>query len=257
MYFLGVLGLLFGSFSNMLIYRLSSFEPVQSTRSRCIHCHTALPIRSLVPVLSYLIQSGRCLFCDKRIPLRYLLVELVMGIGFILIWILNLPLIETIKLLIFFFAGLTLFVIDLKSKRLPDLITLPLLIIGLAFAWNQHTLLTSVMGACLGFSIYFTIRFIGRLIYKQEVMGGGDLKLGAALGSYWGIEHILMTSYLSFLLGGLVSLCLLLLKKCSRRDHIPFGPFILLGSCISLFFFDAILTLIYNPIEGFRILQQH
>ena len=137
-----------------------------------------------------------------------------------------------VKLTLYFWLLLVLFWTDMESYILPLPLTVGLGAIGLGWALLEGHLLTSLLGGIVGYSLLWGVRIIGQLIYKKESLGKGDLKLNAAIGLYWGSVHVLWSTYLAFVIGALICGVLLLLKRKSRHDMIPFGPFLIVGTGI-------------------------
>ena len=242
-YIAGLFGALFGSFFNLLISRLPQSKPIVWNRSECPTCQHTLSPLDLVPILSYIALFGRCRYCKKCISFRYLLCELLTAGYFMFCWHQYGLSLMGIKLILFCSAFIVLFFTDIETYTLPDLITLPLIVIGLVFALVEGTLISSLLGCILGFSVYFSLGWLAKLYYKQEVMGGGDMKLGAAIGAFWGLTTVGIACYMSFLIGGFIGLILLVLQKKSLRDHMPFGPAIILATLVVLFFEPQLWTI--------------
>jgi leader peptidase (prepilin peptidase) / N-methyltransferase len=232
--FLGVFGAVMGSFANMLIHRLPISENIVYKRSFCPKCQHPLSAWALIPILSYLFLLGKCHYCKARIPIRYLICEILSSTLFIWCWLQFGNSLMFYQTSLFLFCMLVLFFTDLETYILPDVLTIPLIPIGIIFAIVQNNLIGSIQGLLIGFLTFFIIAQLAKLYYKKEAMGGGDIKLAAAIGAYWGVKIIMTTIYLSFLLGGIVSITLLLLKLRKRTDNIPFGPYIILGFILAL-----------------------
>lgn len=235
-----IAGIILGSFFNMLIYRLPRRQNIATDRSRCPSCGHTLSVKDLIPVLSYLIQLGRCRYCRSRIPVRYLLCELITPAILVSSWLafgLS-PLFA--KTALFLCAMEILFFTDLETYTLPDSITLPLVAAGLIWNGTEGTFLSSLYGALIGMASYGVIAIVSKWYYKQDAMGMGDIKLGAAIGAFWGVRIITVTVYFSFILGGIFSVALILLRIKKRTDHIPFGPWIIAASLVALYWGDAI-----------------
>jgi len=235
-----VLGLLIGSFLNVVIYRVPAGESVVSPRSRCPRCGTELAARDNVPVLSWLFLRGRCRTCAEPISSRYPLVEAGCGVLFgLMTWrFMDSPL--TIPAYLYLAAvGLALAMIDVDTKRLPDALTLPsypvaaaLLLIP-AFGYHEWSdFVRAVLGAVALGGFYFVVLFI-----YPKGMGWGDVKLAGVLGAYlgwlsWG--HVAVGGFLGFALGGVLGGLLMLVGRAGRKTAIPFGPFMILGTIIAV-----------------------
>lgn len=234
-----ILACVLGSVMTMLYYRLPLQLPITFDRSKCPHCKHVLGVLSLFPVLSYLWQKGKCRYCHYPISFFYLLIEVLMILFTSLLYIKFGFSFLFFKLLSYLFFMLTLFFIDIRTYLLPDKLTIPVFILGLAFSYPL--LVNHMMASILGAAILFGIRFIGNWIYKTETMGLGDVKLAASIGAFWGTKHILLTLYLSFIVGGILAIFLMIFTKKGRKECMPFGPAIILSSAISFFYGDFII----------------
>lgn len=238
-----ILGLLFGSFLNVVIYRLPREESVVTPGSHCPQCNTQLSAGELIPVVSYLAQKGRCKTCDAPISSRYPLVELSTAtlltlqfhfFGFVLAFL--------------FFGLLTLVLvamtmIDYDLQIIPDELNLLLLILGVVYLLvvrlpeaGLRGLLPHAIGFFIGGGLFFAIA-----VLSGGGMGGGDVKLMAVMGLWFGWQQLLVLMLLSFVSGAVISLFLLATKIKGRKDAIPFGPFIALAAYLTSLFGPAIL----------------
>jgi len=226
-----VSGVLAGSFSNMLIYRLPRGQNWVTGRSKCPHCRQVLAVRDLIPIVSYVASGGRCRYCHVPIKKRYLWVEVlapvVVVLAFIqapgwgwLFW----------KLAIFYMVSLTIFFTDLETSIIPDELSLGLVALGLGSRLIVGDVWDGVYGVAIGFGVYFAIGYLTKLIYKKDTMGGGDIKLGAGIGAMWGSMITLYAMYFSFIIGAVIGIVLIVSKKKTRQDYIPFGPMIVMAS---------------------------
>jgi len=237
----GILGLLVGSFLNLVIHRVPLGESVVHPRSRCPGCGTELAARDNVPVLSWVLLRGRCRTCGEPISPRYPMVELGTAVLFagVAVWCglsWSLP-------AYLYLAGISvaLSAIDLDVRRLPDKIVLPSYVVALVLLllpavaegrWDAY-LRAALTGVGL-FAFYFLLA----LIYPAG-MGFGDVKLSGVLGIYlgwysWGLA--ILATFVAFLLGAVVGVAVMVRTKEGRRTKVPFGPFMLLGTFIALFF---------------------
>ena len=235
------LGLVMGSFVNVLIHRLplmieASHNATSTSRfdlswpaSHCPHCQARLRFWHNVPVLSFLVLQGRCAFCHRAISVRYPLIELLTA----LIWVacawhwdagwssMSWALFATILL--------ALSVIDAKTTLLPDLLTQTLLWLGLAASALDTTHISSqdaVWGAILGYGSLWLIATVFEHATGKVGMGAGDFKLLAALGAWLGAWTLIPLVFLASTTGALIGLVLMLSKKMQRHDYLPFGPFL-------------------------------
>lgn len=234
-----VLGLLVGSFVNVLAHRVPRGESVVRPRSACPSCGHPIRVRDNVPVVSWLLLRGRCRDCGAGVSVRYPAVELLTAAVFgLLAWRLG-PDAALPAFLYLGGIGVALAVIDLDVKRLPNALTLPSYVVvpallGLAAvadgdpgAWVR----AMVAGAAL-YAFYFVLA----LVYPAG-MGFGDVKLAGILGMYlgWlGWDVWVVGAFLGFLLGGLTGVVLMVAHRASRKSEIPFGPFMLAGVLLAV-----------------------
>jgi len=246
-----LLGLLIGSFINVVIYRLpimlertwqaqiseSRSEPSSETfnlavpRSRCPTCSAQLSALENVPVLSYLALRGRCRHCKSAIPRRYLLVELGASLISVLIVMTFGYTLSALAYLIFSWCLLTLSLIDLDHYLLPDDITLPLLWLGLLVSATglglpEVSLSDSVVGAAAGYLSLWSLFWAFLFATGKEGLGYGDFKLLAALGAWLGWQALLPILLLSSLTGAVIGLALIAFGGRERGAPLPFGPFL-------------------------------
>lgn len=234
-----VFGLVVGSFLNVVIHRVPRKESVVSPRSRCPGCDTELANRDNIPVLSWLLLRGRCRTCGMAISPRYPLVELGTGALFA---VLALRLSDEAALPAFLVLGAALIaisLIDLEHFIVPNRIVYPTLflmaplLVGAAVVEDDWSSLRgAVLGGLLGFGILFAIHLV-----SPRGMGFGDVRLAGLLGVALGwldLGHVLLGLFLGFLTASVISLTLIGLKVRSRKDRIPFGPFLALGAVLAI-----------------------
>lgn len=225
-FFIIITALIVGSVSNMLIYRLPRTLPIGMSRSKCTTCNHTLGWKSLIPLLSYLFQKGKCAYCTHKISLRYFLVESISVIVFLLLYKTTPPQEWAVTVSVFICLH-CLFWIDIETQFLPNILTYIVIMIGIIHGIYTETLPNSILGLISGSSTLYMIGKIGKWIYKKDTIGFGDIKLMAGLGSIVGVVAILKTLYLSFFIGGIIGIFLIILKRKSRKEYIPFGPFII------------------------------
>ena len=227
-----LLGLVFGSFFNVVIYRLPRQMSLLRPGSACPHCGHRLTVSELVPVLSFLWQKGRCRECRGQISWRYPLVEFVTGSGFVAIALKQSTIPEVMAGLVFFSLLAVLALIDLEHKVLPNALTVPGIILGLLFALLGWTTPfgTSVIGAATGFLLIFVIALLSR-----GGMGMGDAKLMSMIGAFLGWKSVFFVLFGASLLGSIVGIIHLYLTKQGRRTPLPFGPFLATAALVIYF----------------------
>ena len=240
-----VLGLLVGSFLNVVVWRVPRGESVVSPPSACPGCGHAIRPRDNVPVVSWLVLRGRCRDCGATISARYPLVELATGALFALTaWRVG-PTWALPAYLYLAAIAVALTLIDIDVRRLPNSIVLPsyvvaalLLLLPAAATGDWQAYLRALLGAAVLFAGYFALAFA-----YPAGMGFGDVKLAGVLGLYlgwlgWG--ELAVGAFLGFLLGGVWGVALLLARRAGRKSAIPFGPFMLGGALLAVFVGEAV-----------------
>lgn len=225
-----ILGLLLGSFLNVCIYRLPREESIISKPFHCIKCKSKLGILDLLPVVSYAFISGNCRYCGEKISFRYPLVELLTGLLFFITYFHIGFDILLIKYLFLFSLLMVITFIDIEHKIIPNQLVAIILI--WAAIWQilypQIELYKAVAGSLLGGGILLFSAIISR-----GGMGGGDIKFMFAAGFFLGISITALALFLAFLIGSIVGMGLIVLRIKSRKDPIPFGPFLSIGVFIA------------------------
>ncbi len=239
-------GLIFGSFFNVCIYRIPKEESVAFPPSHCPNCSNKLKPLDLIPVFSYLFLKGKCRYCGEKISPRYALVELFTGIIFLLLF-----LEYGISFVFFKYVILSSFliiigIIDYDTTDVYFKITLTGVVIGvilmLAGFVFHVSILDAVLGAFLGGGVIFLIVFL------TKGMGEGDIEICLLSGLYLGLSKTTVLLFLSFVIGGIIGILLLILKKKTRKDYIPFGPFIAAAGVITMLLGDKIINWYLNLI---------
>ncbi|MDD2234220.1 MAG: prepilin peptidase [Desulfitobacteriaceae bacterium] len=239
--FYGILGLIIGSFLNVVIYRVPRGESIVSPGSHCLVCGHALSFWELIPVLSFIIQKGSCRKCGTSISCRYPAVEILTGgLFFYTVWLnQGVQDARVFWYLVFVAILIALAFIDLDTMTLPDGLVYPLLIIGLLGSFvlpGTPGWLESVLAAAAAGGAFWLIT----LVYPQG-MGFGDVKFVAALGAFLGFPHIILAVFSASLAGSIIGLSMLLLHRRKIKQPIPFGPFLSFGALAVLFWGDQII----------------
>ncbi len=233
-----VLGLMLGSFYNVVIIRVPRGESIVHHPSRCPGCQTRLTIPDLFPVLSYLLLRGRCRHCGQHIPVRYPLVELGGGFIAVVSYLFFGVGPEGLLALVFLSLLLILSAIDLEHFLLPDSIVGFGVAVGLPLAmvvwWPQW--FDPLGGFLVGGGLFLLIAVVSR-----GGMGGGDIKMAAMIGLYLGWKMALLSFLAAFIVGGALGSIFLLLGIKGRKDHLPFGPMLAVGAALALFWGPTIL----------------
>ncbi|MDD2749122.1 A24 family peptidase [Acidithiobacillus sp.] len=239
--FVGLFGLLIGSFLNVVVHRVPRRESIIRPSSHCPQCGHVLRAWENIPVLSWLLLRGRCHSCGSSISWRYPALELLTGIFSVVVawqWGFRWSLIPA---LFFTWTLLALTLIDLETQLLPDRITKPGMLLGLlinasAFLGSGLALTTplnALLGIVLGYGSLWLLATVYLKMTGRHGMGGGDLKLLGLIGAWLGWQAVFLTLFIAAISGGLVATVFLLRGK--GRDYaIPFGPYLALGGWLML-----------------------
>ena len=265
-----VFGLAIGSFINVVIYRLpimmqrewrrdclelleqpdtdgdERFDLVYP-RSRCGHCGHQITALENIPLLSYIVLGGKCSACKTPISPQYPLVELFTGlVSAVVGWRLGVG-VETLAALVLSWSLIAASGIDIGHKLLPDSITLPLLWLGILLALGDVfvPLEDSVIGAAAGYLSLWSVFMLFKLVTGKEGMGHGDFKLLAALGAWTGWQMLLVIVLMSSIVGAVVGITMILLRRSERGTQIPFGPYLAAAGWITLLWGESLLRSYY------------
>lgn len=234
------LGLVMGSFGNVVADRLPTATSLGG-RSHCEGCNKTLRLWELIPVFSWLALRGRCARCGVRIPARFTVVEFLMGMLFVLAaYASSFLLIPSLLLAIAFWAMLLITVIDLRTQLIPDILTI---ILGVSALGYQLVIGGNPLIATLIGPAFFGAQW---LLSRGRWVGSGDVFLSGALGLLLGTWPLaLIGLFLAYITGALIALIGLLTRTVTRSSHIPFGPFLILGTLVSFFWGNEILALLF------------
>ncbi|MEH1889173.1 MAG: A24 family peptidase [Nostoc sp.] len=264
------LGASIGSFINVIVYRLPAGLSILWPPSRCPHCLNQLKAYDNVPVFGWISLRGRCRYCKSKIYVRYPVVEGVTGIIFLLVFLVFQVSTLTIGYWAFCSWLLALSLIDLDTMTLPNRLTQSGLVVGILFQMVVgflpeassvtlvNHLMMAIVGAVLGLWLFDAIAILGSIAFGKAAMGAGDAKLAAMMGAWLGWKYLLLASFIACVLGALVGSGVIMRRRirgASRREaptqetsrqrlgqKMPFGPFLALGSVITLFSGEAILS---------------
>ncbi|MEH2406050.1 prepilin peptidase [Nostoc sp.] len=263
------LGTSIGSFINVIVYRLPAGLSILWPPSRCPYCLNQLKAYDNVPVFGWISLKGRCRYCKSKISVRYPVVEGVTGIIFLLVFLVFQVSTLTIGYWAFCSWLLALSLIDLDTMTLPNPLTQSGLVVGILFQMVVgflpeassvtlvNHLMMAIVGAVLGLWLFDAIAILGSIAFGKAPMGAGDAKLAAMMGAWLGWKYLLLASFIACVLGALVGGGVMpkRIRAASRRETVtqetsrqrlgqkmPFGPFLALGSVITLFSGEAILS---------------
>jgi len=231
-----LLGLILGSFLNSVIYRLPRGISVARGRSFCPRCGHQLKALDLIPLFSFLFLKGRCRYCRAPISFRYPLVELLTGIGLALLFWFYGSSFDFFQWAILYLFLISLFFIDLEHKLLPDILTIPGILIGLGFQIVRGNYWQAPLGAAIGGGLFLLIY----LLWKGG-MGGGDIKLALMVGAFLGYPLVFVWFFISFILGAIGGIVGMLVFKLKGKSAIPFGPYMTVAVLITAFWGSSIL----------------
>jgi len=266
-------GLIVGSFLNSIIYRLSTGAPHQLlfksggglSRSFCPDCRHTLSWQDLIPLLSFLILKGKCRYCHQPISSQYPLVELATGTLFALVfnYLSTLPgFVNLILLLVITCFLIIIFVYDLKHYIIPDKIIYPAIATAFLYQlfrilefgnwnlfgiWNlEFGILRPILSAVLASGFFLIIV----LISQGKWMGAGDIKLAFLMGLFLSFPKILVALFLAFFIGAIIGVGLVVSRKKTLKSEVPFGPFLVTGIFIALFWGENIINWYLNFFNG-------
>jgi prepilin signal peptidase PulO-like enzyme (type II secretory pathway) len=228
--FLFILGCVIGSFLNVLIDRLPD-DRWPTGRSMCDGCGRILAPFELVPILSWLIQKGRSICCHKQLSAWYPVVEVVTGIVYVLL---------AGKAILFYIlasAFIVIFFADLKYHIIPDAMTVVVTVVALLLTGREH--LVAGLGMC---ALFYVVYWLSR----EKGLGFGDVKFAFPMGLLLGFYNALIAVYIACILGGLVGAILVLGQRKKLKSMIAFGPFLILGTLVMLFFEKDVWALIHR-----------
>ena len=241
-------GLIIGSFLNVLIYRIPRNENIAWPGSHCTTCGHGLKWYDNIPLVSYIILKGRCRYCGSHISARYPIVEALNAVLYIVMYakfgfganFIVYSLMSSLLLAIFF--------IDLKEMIIPDSLLSGILILSVIHKGVNYFLYSlpfgifdSILGLLAAGGLFLII-----MVASGGGMGEGDVTLAGALGFVLGVKYVLLNIFLSFILGAIISIVLLAAKIKTRKDPIPFGPFIVLGFFITVLWGQELINLYIN-----------
>lgn len=253
-----IAGLIFGSFANVVIYRVPRNLSIIRPRSKCPSCDAPVKAYDNIPIVSFLILGGKCRNCGKPIGWRYPLTELTNGLLYVLAFYIYLYKAQNPGLfLVSIYLStvfLIIFLIDYDFRIIPDSLSISGIIIGFGVSFIPGLTigpLQSGIGILVGGLLFLAIAELGDRIFKKESMGGGDVKLAAMLGAFMGWKGIFLILCLASLLGTIIGLTILALAKDKQAAHtVPFGPFLVTAGLIT-FYWGHQLIAAYLKLVGF------
>ncbi|MCX6735098.1 MAG: prepilin peptidase [Candidatus Peregrinibacteria bacterium] len=273
-----ILGSAIGSFISVVIYRLQAKKKgIIAGHSMCPSCKKQLKWKHLIPIFSWLFLRGKCAYCNKKISVHYLLLEVLTGTLFLVSFIhwnflISIPSIINPQFLNYsidwnIFATLAFYLVefsflmaifffDLMHKEIPDQLSIPAIVIAIAGILSFSPVMQTGINMLIGGGIIFLFFFLQYILSRGTWIGGGDLRLGALMGillswstggfSGWLVG--ILGLVIAYLIGGLLSVILIIAKKLNHKSTIPFGPFLVIGTVTAIFFGQTILNWYFNTL---------
>ena len=243
-----MIGSLWGSFSNVCIYRLPEGGNIVSSRSKCRDCKKKIKWFDNIPFISYIILGGKCRNCSSKISFQYFFVELLVASGFVVSFYFFQFSITTLLLCLLTIFFVIIFFIDLKHFIIPNELTFPLMAIGFLKSFdpnlNQYLFpnyINSLIGGVAGYLIIWFIIFAYKKLRNKEGMGLGDAKLLSAIGFWFGWISIPFILFFSSFVALGFAIPSLMNKSKTMSSQIPFGPYLVLGCVLYLFLIEQII----------------
>ena len=245
-----IFGICIGSFLNVCIFRLPAGKSIVHPPSSCPGCNAAIRFYDNIPVLSWFILRGQCRNCHTPIAFRYVMVEILGGFMAVCVYLRFGPSVQGIIYFSFIAALLVITFIDIDYHIIPDVISLPGILLGFAASFFIPTLswMDSLIGILAGGGSLYAVAWGYERITGKEGMGGGDIKLLAMIGAFIGWQGVLLTIFVGSAIGTLVGLIDMRVKKKDMKMRIPFGPFLALGAIIHLFLGNELIAWYLNTL---------
>jgi leader peptidase (prepilin peptidase)/N-methyltransferase len=232
-----VFGAVVGSFLNVCIYRIPAGSSIATPSSHCPQCKNPIRFYDNIPILSYLFLRGRCRACKEKIPIIYPAVETLTALISLSLFLKYGPSLQYLITFLFSSALIVITFIDLEHQIIPDVISLPgipLFAIAAVLVMDI-TVLESLIGVLIGGGALFAIAFGYEFITKREGMGGGDIKLLAMIGGFFGWKSLIFILLVSSFVGAIIGISVILLKGQDMKYAIPFGPFLSIAAVAYIF----------------------
>jgi len=240
----GIVGLMFGSFFNVCIARLPRGESVVTPPSHCPKCNAPINWYDNIPVVSYLVLGAKCRACRAPISIRYPVVEITTAVAFVLQAIAfgDDPVLLASRLVLTSML-IVLFGTDYDTQRLPNVITLPGIVIGIAFSFfTPPGIVSSLIGAALGAGILLAVRWAWRKLRGVDAMGLGDVKMLAMIGAFLGWRQVWVVLFFASLTGAIAGVLLTMGRGRSMQTRLPFGTFLAIATYVASLVGERLLT---------------
>jgi leader peptidase (prepilin peptidase) / N-methyltransferase len=244
----GVLGLCLGSFLNVCILRLPHEQSLLRPPSTCPRCKRRIAWRDNIPVVSWLLLKGKCRWCKQPIAMQYPIIEALVGLMWAGAVLWYGPTLHAVAAAVLFTILLGIAITDARHYLIPDEFTWGGLVLGLALslAGGAQGFLQAVLGAATGLALLYGVAVVGKWVFKEEAMGGGDIKMMAMVGTFVGWRGVLLTIFAGALLGTLIFVPLSFRKK----RLVPFGVFLAVGAAVTFLFRDTVIDWYLRFVRG-------
>jgi leader peptidase (prepilin peptidase) / N-methyltransferase len=246
-------GISIGSFLNVLIYRLPHGKSLLRPPSHCPKCNNPIKFYDNIPIISFIILRGRCRQCHDKISWRYPLVEALTGILCVIaIYYFGFTIrgLEAVLLTLLF---VPIFFIDLDLWIIPNSLDIPWIPVGIALSFLSGAFVSwkgALLGAVVGGALFALVMWLGKIVFKKEAMGFGDVKFAAMLGAFLGAINILLIMVLASFLGSIIGICMIIFsRKEGKTSYVPFGPFLVAAALITIYFGETIINAYLNFIK--------
>ncbi len=243
-----IYGLIIGSFLNVCIYRIPREESIAWPGSHCPTCNHSLKWYDNIPLVSYLTLKGKCRYCKTKISAQYPIVESLNALLYIIMYFKFSFSVDFIFYSLISSVLLAIIFIDFKEMIIPDSLVLSIVVFTIIYKsvnYFLYGLSSDIIGSILGMLLAGGL-FLAIVLLSRGGMGGGDVTLIGALGFVLGVKYILLNIFLSFVLGAIISVFFLAAKIKTRKDPIPFGPFIALGFFMTVLMGQSIINWYFN-----------
>ena len=238
-----IFGAIVGSFLNVCISRLPKGESVVRPGSHCPKCNVPIRFYDNIPIISYFLLRGKCRYCKAPISIQYPVVEAMTALSSLYLYLTFGISLSFIYYFLFVAGLIVITVIDLYHQIIPDVISLPGIVVGIlgSLVVPENSFWVSLIGTISGGGSLFLVAIAYQWLFKREGMGGGDVKLLAMIGAFLGWKAVILTIFLSSLIGSIIGIVVMLFKGKDLKFAIPFGPFLALGAVISLFWGEELI----------------
>ena len=243
-----VFGLVIGSFLNVCIYRLPLGKSILFPPSSCPQCGSRIRFYDNIPLVSYVFLRGKCRFCRHPISIRYPVIEVLSGLVSVALFLRYGPSFSYLFLFAFSASLITITFIDLQYQIIPNVLTIPGIVLGLFFSffsWSDLSWSDSLLGILGGGGVFYLVATLFKLLRGKEGLGAGDIKLLAMLGAWLGWQALPFVILISSVTGVIIGGGTLLLSRKKLETRIPYGPFLVLAAFVCLFFKDELISLLY------------